>query len=120
GLHVEVSADNATSRVGLRPASKFFDAAGTELPAAQAGKVMRPGNVVTIKSRADFGGDTVVEMRLVREGPAVQVLEKAMVTELGPKNATFKADDKLVAVAFDNAIKLINADGQEVQGVMPN
>lgn len=117
---VQVMADGASTRLGLRATSKFFDVAGTELPAAQAGKVLRPGNVVTIKSRVEFRDEVVVEMRLVREGASENVLEPAIVTELGPKTAKFKANDKEVAVAFDSAIKLIDVNGQEVQGTPPN
>ena len=89
------------------------DAAGTELPPGRGWQGDAPGNVVTIKSRSEFGSDVVVEMRLVREGPAEQVLENATVVQLAPKSATLKANDKLVAVSFDNAIRLLGADGQK-------
>jgi WD40 repeat protein len=118
--HVQVMADGTSTRIGLRATSKFFDTTGTELAAAQSGKVLRPGNVVTIRSRMEFRDEVVVEMRLVREGASEQVLENAMVTEPGMKTAKFKADDKEVTVAYDSNIRLLNSDGQQVQGVPPN
>src|SRR6185369_9623895 len=64
GDAIQVTVDGMPARIKFRNSSRFFDAAGKEVPAAQASKVHRVGNIVTIKARFEFNSDIVVEMRL--------------------------------------------------------
>jgi WD40 repeat protein len=120
GLVVQVTAGGKTSRLQLRASSKFFDAGGKQVPAAQAGKVHRVGNTVTIKARFEFNSDVVEELRLVKEGPAELVLEKAEVAELAGNEAKLKVQGKEIPISFDKVVRLVDLAGKDVQGLSPD
>jgi WD40 repeat protein len=113
---VLLSADGAAARVSLQAGSRFFDASGKQLSAADATRVYRIGNVVAITAGGD-AQDEVLEMRLVREGPAERVLEKVFLMHAQERGASFTVQEKSISVNYDPSIRLLKADGQEAAGV---
>jgi DNA-binding beta-propeller fold protein YncE len=110
---VYLTVDGRPAEVHLQPTSKFFDAGGKAVPAAEASRIYRIGNVVSVKTRPAFA-DQVVEMRLVKDGPDELTLDKVTFKELGRNEGTFRTADRDRGVVFAKTLRLLNLDGQPV------
>jgi WD40 repeat protein len=110
---LHLAAAGQAAKVFLQKESKFFDKDGKEVPAAEAARICRIGNIVTVKTRKPFGDDFVVEIRLVKEGPTELALAKVNFTEIGPRSATIRAEGKDRGIAFARTLRLVTVDGQE-------
>src|SRR5205814_1356390 len=88
-----VTIKGATSRVTLRPETKFLDAAGKPVAADDAPRIYRLGNQVTLTMHK-FTKGVVAQMRLVKEGPAEITVENARQTGSGAPIVIFAIPGK--------------------------
>jgi len=125
GQQVRVVVNNQSTDYVLQATTKYFDAAGKELPASDGPKVYKVGNTVALKVR--MPEKQVIEMRLLREAKIVEVpkpadkgvaVKKARVDFVTENKVTCRtlttAGQEPVKVLVDQQTKLYDKDGKEL------
>jgi hypothetical protein len=108
-----VTVDGTPEKLWLHPAAKFFDADGKPVLAADAGRIYRLGNIVTIKTKKEFK-TPIAEVRLVREGPKeISVANARLKATRYPGGIFLATPTRELNVSFGPEVRYVDHEGKE-------